>query len=117
MHTDRRAETSDAALHRADGDAHSEAAWCWERAQQARAVSAADFAEEMGEAGDEILSAMRTGDATLIRNVLLAVWNALVDGRTDFVMGIDKAPVTASDAARLVLLQASVDRLKARAEH
>lgn len=117
MHTDRRAETSDAALHRADGDAHSEAAWCWERTKQARALTAGDLIEELGDAGDELLAALRTGDATLIGNVLLAVHANHLDRMTDRATGLDAAHLTADEAARLVLLQASVDRLKARAEH
>ena len=83
----------------------------YECIRQSRLVTASDLLEEVGDACDELLAAVQTGKAELVGAVVLAIHKALIDRLADRELETElERPVFADDAARMVLLEASIER-------
>src|ERR1700740_2715848 len=68
----------------------SESLWSYEREQLADRQKWKDGLDDvLDEAGQQILDAVRTGDAELVGRVVLAARNANLDRRADRVVGFD----------------------------
>lgn len=80
-------------------------------ARAARRVSSFDISEIALEAGDSLISAIRTGDEALVGRVLMAARNAWLERGADYSVGIENSErQTAEEAARGVLLRESIRR-------
>jgi hypothetical protein len=84
----------------------SDASWSWEQARIEKLVEADDLLTEIGEASDEVLAAVRTGNDALIGMTVKAVYQAYLDRLTALELELDTEQVYAADAAQAVLAQA-----------
>lgn len=95
-----------------DAESVSNSAYSYERVQITRSLEPRDVANEIFEAGDEVLTAYNDGDPLLLGKVVAAVIDACVEWKTHHVLDLPHKHLPgAEEAARVALLKALAERV------